>query len=124
MIRPLNDLCKVDITNNDFIKGDQGTAENGILLELPDKFNYFGFWSFAFEQSFMARDELDQIYAYYKDLIGQRVYWTAVSERGNILKEGDNQYVFIKLTSLIAADEDTENVAENLHSDGEGGFSI
>lgn len=126
MIRPINDLCKVEVAskNKKLVQVDKDTFEHGILVELPDKFNFFGFWSFAFENSFMSREQLDELYNYYSGLIGQRVYWTALSEKGNIIKEGDNNYAFVKLTSLIAADDDPNGKARNIHSDGKGAYNI
>lgn len=125
MLHPINDLAKIEVGNKEskLIDLAQDTAESGILVELPDKFNYFGFWSFAFENSFMSRDDLDSIYEYWKIYIGKRVYWTALSEKGNILKEGDKSYAFVKLTSLIAWSE-PEDQARNIHGEGKGGFTV
>lgn len=124
-MHPLNDLAKIQLETDEFGFGNTGkdTAESGILVELPDKFNYFGFWSFSFENSFMARKELDELYEYWKSKIGKRVFWTALSERGNILEKDDNKFAFVKLTSLIAEDEPNSE-ARNVHSDGEGSFGM
>lgn len=125
MLRSLNDLAKIqiDIDEYGFGGGVTDKAASGILVALPDKFNYFGFWSFAFEDSFMATDKLEEIYKYYKNLVGCRVYWTALAEKGNILKQDNKAYAFVKLTSLISYDEDVENVAENVLDNHNGSFS-
>lgn len=125
MLAALNDLAKVKLETDEFgFGGDKkDTAENGILVALPDKFNYFGFWSFSFENSFMARDELDQLYEYWKSKIGKRVHWTALSERGNIIEKDGEKYAFVKLTSLIAED-DPDSSARNVHADGSGSFGV
>ena len=124
-MKPLNDLAKVrlDTDKYGFGSAEKDTAESGILESLPDKFNYFGFWSFAFEDSFMNRKDLDDIYEYWQGKIGRRVYWTALSERGNILRKDGEKYAFIKLTSLIAED-DPESTAQSVHSDGAGSFGV
>lgn len=124
-MQPLNDLAKIKLEVNEFGFGSNGkdTAESGILIELPDKFNYFGFWSFSFENSFMARKELDELYEYWKSKIGRKVYWTALSERGNIIEKDGEKFAFVKLTSLIAED-DPESTAHNVHSDGQGSFGL
>lgn len=123
-MKPINDLAKIQLDGDAYnLKIDVGgTAESGVLVELPDEFNYFGFWSFAFDTSFMDKDKLTAIYDHYKKLIGKRVFWTALSEKGNIIQDSDgNKFAFVKLTSLIASD-DKDSKAFNIHSDGAGAF--
>lgn len=122
-MQALNDLAKIKIDKDDYGFGgtEKETAESGILTSLPDKFNFFGFWSFAFESSFMSRKELDELYEYWKSKIGRKVYWTALSERGNIIEDDEGKWAFIKLTSLIAEDN-PESTARNVHADGQGSF--
>lgn len=121
----LNDLAKIQLGKDPYGFGTdgKGTAENGVLLELPDKFNYYGMWSFAFERSFMDREKLDELYKYWESKIGRRVYWTALSEKGNIIEKDGERFCFIKLTSLIA-DDDADSTAHNIHSDGAGSFNV
>lgn len=121
----LNDLAKIELAVDEYGFGgtEKETAESGILVALPDKFNYFGFWSFSFENSFMARKELDELYEYWKAKIGRKVYWTALSERGNIIEKDGKKFAFVKLTSLIAED-DPDSTARNIHSDGSGSFGV
>lgn len=125
MLQALNDLAMIKIGDNDYGFGnsEKETAESGILISLPDKFNYFGFWSFSFENSFMSRKELDELYEYWKAKIGKKVHWTALSERGNIIEKDGEKFAFVKLTSLIAED-DPESTARNVHSDGSGSFGL
>lgn len=122
-MHPLNDLAKIELAElSKFDPGDTSNqAENGILVELPDRFTFFGFWSFAFENSLMNQQVLEDLYEYWKGYIGKRVYWSAMSERGNILKSGD-RFAYVKLTSLIAWSE-PDDVAENLHS-GNGQYRV
>lgn len=124
-MKPLNDLAKVRLPQEGVFSdpNEKETAESGILEELPDKFMYFGYWSFAFEQSFMARKELDELYNYWKAKIGKKVFWTALSERGNIIQNDDGKFAFVKLTSLIAEDS-PDSTARNIHSDGAGSFGV
>lgn len=126
MLHPLNDYAKVQIDMDEFgFGGSPGDkAQSGILISLPDKFNYFGFFSFAFERSFGNEEELKKLYNYYKQLTGRRVYWLALSEKGAILKQNGKNYAFIKLTSIIAHDEDVENIAENVLDNNGGAFSV
>lgn len=124
-MQALNDLAMIQLPSEGPFKNpdEKQTAESGILIALPDKFNYFGFWSFAFENSFMNREDLDKIYEYWKSKIGRKVYWTALSERGNIIEKDGERYAFLKLTSLIAED-DPESTAKSVHSDGAGSFGM
>lgn len=121
-LKPLNDLAKIELDSDVFgFGGEKDTAECGVLVELPDQFNYFGMWSFAFEESFMAKEKLEGLYDYWSTKIGRKVYWTALSEKGNIIKDGTKKYALVKLTSLIAEDE-ADSDAQNLHGDGAGSF--
>lgn len=125
-MQPVNDLCKIQLETDEYGLGgnSKDTAESGILIELPDEFDYFGFWSFAFENSFMAKEDLKVIYKRYQRLIGKRVYWTALAEKGNIIQDSEgNRFAFVKLTSLIASD-DKDSKAFNIHGDGSGGFTV
>ena len=127
-LRPENDQCKIRLDDNDpFGYGGKqvDTADSGVLVELPDLFNFFGFHSFAFEDSFMAEDKLKKLHAYYKKKIGHRVWWSAMSERGNVIKAEDGKrYAFIKLTDIIASDDNPDSQATNLRSEGAGSFQV
>lgn len=122
---PLNDLAQIKIDVDEFGFGGDGkdTAESGILVALPPKFIYFGFWSFAFENSLGNKQVLEEVYDYYASKIGRRVYWTALSERGNIIQKGNEKFAFLKLTSLICED-DPDSDATSVHSDGAGSFGL
>lgn len=129
-MHPINDVMKVEITEDGYNFGLQKKGvENGIVVELPDTLPYFGFHSFAFENSLrpMADHEANELRHlldfYGKRLMGKRVYWTALAERGMILKEGSKGYVFLKFTDIIAY-SDPEIEAQNVHKDGAGGFSV
>lgn len=122
---PVNDLAKIRLDEDEYGFGmdTTGSAESGVLVELPEFFTHFGFWSFSFENSFMNKKDLAELHAIWKKQIGKRVYWTALSEKGNIIKKDNEKFAFIKLTSLIAIDE-AKSSAKNLHSDGAGSFKI
>lgn len=124
-MQALNDLCMIELESDEYGFGAEGkeTAESGILISLPDKFNFFGYWSFAFENSFMNRKDLDELYEYWKSKIGRKIFWTALSERGNIIKKDGKRYAFLKMTSLIAEDE-PDSEAESVHGDGAGSFGV
>jgi hypothetical protein len=123
-MHPLNDVALIEIEMNQYklngIKlagGDtkQGT-ETGILLELPKEIPYVGFHAFAFENSLANVEVLKVLADYYKKLIGKRVYWTAMSDRGTVLSKDDTTYALIKLTDLIGWSEPDEVYRGEDHS--------
>lgn len=125
-LQPLNDLGKVRLDTTDpynFGGSESGDAESGILVEIPAIFNYFGFWSFAFENSWGDAVELAKLRKTYANLIGRRVFWSAGQEKGSVIKTSEGRFAFIKLSSLIAQDE-ADSEAVNTNSDSGGSFRV
>lgn len=118
----LNDLAMVRLENKRFKGTEKDTEESGILMSLPD-FTHYGFWSYAFDQSLMSKELAEQLLTYWKQYIGKKVFWTALSERGNIIEKNGERYAFLKFTSLIAVD-DADSDARSVHSDGAGSFGL
>lgn len=123
-LRPLGDMGLIELSTDKFNFGgkDDENVDNGILVGLPDKLNYFGFFSFAFENSFMARKELDELYDYYKTLIGKRVFWPSLSEKGLVYRDGEKRYALIKLTSLAGTSE-LDDAVSNVYNDRSGAYA-
>lgn len=115
MIKVVNDVALVEIEKNLYevsgmklVGGEQKKSiGTGILKELP-KLPYLGFHAFAFDKSLSDPTVLKDIYDYYKVLIGKRVYWTALSERGMVFTKGDQAFALIKLTDLVGYSEPDE----------------
>lgn len=123
-MHPVNDVLKVEIVKDEIDFGLQKKGvENGIVVELPEITPYIGYHSFAFESSFNADGAISRVLDKYKKLVGKRVYWTALAERGMIIKEADKTFAFIKFTDIIAF-SDAKITGENVHKDGAGGFSV
>jgi len=118
----LNDLAMVKLETKRFGGTEKDTAESGILMSLPD-FTHYGFWSFAFDHSLMNMELAKQLETYWKKYIGKKVFWTALSERGNIIEKNGEKFAYIKFTSLIAVD-DADSDARSVHSDGAGSFGV
>lgn len=126
-MKPLNDLAKVSLGKSDeygFGANDKSAFESGVLVELPDNFDYFGMWSFAFESSFMNEKALKTLLDRWRKHIGHRVFWTALSEKGNVVDIGGEKFAFVKLTSLIAYSEETDLEVLNAHTIGGGSFNM
>lgn len=125
-LAPLNDLAKIQLDTDDpfgYRGSESGGAESGILTEIPAILNYFGFWSFAFENSWGDAVELTKLRKTYAKLIGRRVFWSAGQEKGSVIKNKDGRFAFIKLSSLIAEDE-AESEAFNTNAEGGGSFRV
>ncbi len=121
-LQALNDLAMVRLETKRFGGTEKETAESGILISLPD-FPHYGFWSYSFDQSLMNEDFAKQLTDYWKPKVGKKVFWTALSERGNIIEKDGKKYAFVKFTSLIAVD-DADSDARSVHSDGAGSFGV
>lgn len=108
-MHPTNDLAKIEINSDEYgFGGDNSKSESGILRELPKQLPFFGFHSFAFEMSLVDEEVSKDLIEHYKGLIGKRVYWKGLSERGMVLK-AEKTWAFVKLTDLIAwSDPDVE----------------
>lgn len=114
-LKPLNDVALIKVERNQHSVGGlnlvsseqkQG-VENGILLELPD-LPYLGFHSFAFEDSLVNADKLKELVDYYSNLVGKRVYWIALADRGAVLADSNDSFAMIKLTDFIGWSEPDE----------------
>lgn len=128
MLRPANDYLQIEIVEDamrkQFDKNVSDAHTSGIVVAVPDKLNYFGFHSFAFEDSFMEREKLDALLADLKGLVGKRVWWLALQEKGAVLHDAASgkTYVFIKATSIMAIGEPGDDVYSVLDAKG-GAFS-
>lgn len=106
-LRPLNDVALIEVERNPYKIGGQALVlneqkagvETGILKELPVYIPYLGFHSFAFENS--LGDVNGEVEDHYKELVGKRVYWVALADRGMVLAKDGVTYAMIKLTDLI-----------------------
>ncbi len=122
-LQPVGDLCKVELDDEGPFGNATKGAENGILIELPEKLMFLGFHSFAWEESFGNWDKLAEYHQHYAALIGRRVFWTSMAERGSVLEQDGKKYAFIKLTDIIASDE-PDGVATNVYRDQDKGYSV
>lgn len=122
---PVNDNVKVQLDKAGEFGDVTPDKETGILVAIPEKLVYLGFRSFAWENSFAAFETLEKYYDYYAKMVGKRVYWPALQERGTVFTDPrDNyKYAFIKLTDILMIDEADAPIAPNLYEDKGGMFS-
>lgn len=122
-LSPLNDWLKVELDEVGTFSAQAGdVATTGILREVPE-FTHYGYYSFAFDNSLMNEDVLEQLIEHWQSMVGKRLYWLALTEKGAILKEEDGKrYAFIKPTSIMAWSE-PDDIAESVLDNRGGAFS-
>lgn len=116
---PLNDRIKVKVANNSRWGGTKDGVESGVVVEVPDMLIYLSFHSFAFEESLMS-GKLKDIQAYYNKLMGKKIAWESLQDRGRRFVEGEDEFVYIQMTDILFYADDTE---EDIQLAAKGGFS-
>lgn len=106
------DQVKVRLDKADahgFSGGEAQSQESGVLVEMPDRLMWLGYHSFAFESSLEDPDLMDEVYKYYATFVGKKIVWEAMQESGRRFKEGDEEYVLLKITDILAYDDDVKS---------------
>lgn len=119
-LHPVNDRFKVKITKERFGNGST-SAESGIVVEIPDIMIYLSFHSFAFENSIVDEERLTEIAAFYKGFLGKRIYWEALQDRGRVIAEGEDEFVYLQMTDLLAYADDVDDKATSVNQLGSAG---
>lgn len=127
-LHPISDNIKVKVDAADphgFSNGESVAGESGVVVEMPTLTAYIGFHSFAFEHSFGNGESLKLFLdEYEKVLMGKRVFWESFQDSGRRIKEGDDEFVFLKLTDIIAYSDDVNVKAKTVtDSRRSGSFS-
>ena len=110
-LKPYNDYMMVEVERNpqgfiDTLDINQEGVMYGRVVAISDEMSFFGFNTFMFDSSLMNKDLLKQVYDFYKGLVGKRVYWPLRTESGATIKVDDAQYVFIKMSAVMAVDDE------------------
>lgn len=117
-LRPISDNIKVKVDAPDphgFSNGESVAGESGVVVEFPKITAWIGFHSFAFEDSYLnAEKNLDLLENYKELLMGKRVFWESFQDSGRRIKEGDEEFVFLKLTDIIAYSNDVNIKAKTV----------
>lgn len=122
-IQPVGDTIKVLLDAADphgFSGGEGSRSESGIAVALPASLAWVGYHSFAFDASFGNEDDLKDIYQLYSGFIGKRVFWESLQGAGRRIKDGEDEFVFLKLTDIIAVG-DPESKAKHIKDYGKAG---
>lgn len=119
-LHPVNDRFKVKIDKSEYGFGDANVgAETGIVVEVPDVIMYLSFHSFAFEYSFGA--DLEPYQKYYNQFLGKRIYWESLQDRGRKISEGEDEFVYLQMTDLLAYADDVDDKASVVDQTGSSG---
>lgn len=111
--RAVNDYFLVEVEKNEqgFVDSVDVKAEgvmSGKVISISDEMTYFGFNSFMFDKSLMDKELLAGIHDHYKKFLGKKVWWPLRTESGAIVSEGGKEYVFIKMSAIMAVEESDE----------------
>lgn len=99
---PVNDQVKVLVDSDKFgFGGAKKGVESGVIVEIPEKIMYFGFHSFAFEDSFDNTDALDAVLEFFKQFLNKRIFWESFQDRGRRFIEDEKEFVYIKMTDIL-----------------------
>lgn len=125
-LHPTNDRFKVKVDRDDyrFVGAQSEGTETGIVVEVPDILIYLSFHSFAFEDSFGNKEALADVQKYYSDFLGKRIYWESFQDRGRRIKDGDDEFVFLQMTDLLAYSDDENDKAQSVEDSRTGSFAI
>jgi hypothetical protein len=110
---PHNDRLKVRLNKTDPYKlgvDETQGIESGVVVEVPDVLIYLAFHSFAFEDSFVAEEKLKKIQEHYSSMLNKPVRWEAFQDRGRRVKEGDDEFVYLQMTDVLAVGDDESDL--------------
>lgn len=118
-LHPMFDTIKVKVDPPDkygFSNGESVAGESGVVVEISEFIAWIGFHSFAFEESFMDGSKLAEFAEKLIDrLHGKRVFWESFQDSGRRIKEGDNEFVFLKITDIIAYSDNVDVKAKTVN---------
>lgn len=124
-LHPVNDRFKILVDKPEIDFGEDGPKgfETGVVVEVPDMLLYLSFHSFAFEKS-LDSESLGKIGEFYKEFLNKRIYWESFQDRGRRIKDGDEEYIFLQMTDMLAYSDDVSEIAESVMDSREGGFKL
>lgn len=109
-LKPVNDYFMVEIERNpqgfvDTLDVNQEGIMEGRVISISDEMTFFGFNSFMFDKSLMDKELLKQLHDHYAQYVGKKVYWPLRTETGSVIKVEGSQYVFLKMTAIMAVED-------------------
>lgn len=122
-VHPANDRFKVKVETDPYKLLETIETECGVVVEVPDELIYLSFHSFAFEESF-ASEKLKGIRDYYNQFLNKKVWWEKFQDKGRRIKEGEEEFVYLQMTDLLAYSDDPEDKAVLVNDTRNGSFSV
>lgn len=108
-MKPVNDKFKIRISTDEYGFGNSSAGvEKGVVVEVPDKLLYFGFHSFAFENSIANPEVLKEVLDYYAGFKGKLVVWESLQDRGRRFKEDGSEFVYLNMSDIICFSDDVD----------------
>jgi co-chaperonin GroES (HSP10) len=112
MITPVNDYFMVEIEQNpggfvDTLDVNQEGIMEGKIISISDSMTFFGFNSFMFDKSLNDKELLKDLHNHYSKWVGKKVYWPLRTESGAVIKTDGKEYVFLKMTAIMAVEGDS-----------------
>ena len=125
-VHAVNDRFKIKVDADEFgfNSDEQKGTESGIVVEVPENLIYLSFHSFAFEDSFVAKEKLKELREYYSQFQGKRIYWEKFQDKGRRIKESDGEYIYLQMTDLLAYSDNENDDAHLVDDTRNGSFSI
>lgn len=122
-IHPVGDSIKVKVDPANPYGGDRAGIETGVVVEVPDSILYLGFHNFAFEASYDSEKNSDVV-KFFKDFVGKRAYWQLFQDRGRRLKEGKEEFIYLKMTDIMAIADSVDDEATVIADTRSGGYAL
>lgn len=108
-LHPVGDQLKIKMDGRTYDFGPTAPgSETGIVVEVPEIIHYFGKHSQMMEASFMTTGALKELLRYFKGFTGKRVVWEALQDRGRHFKEGDDEFILLKMSDIIGFTDKTD----------------
>lgn len=121
MVHALNDRVKIKLDKDEYgFNPEKSSSETGVVVEVPGKLIYLSFHSFAFE-NIINWWRLRKVRKYYAQFLGKRVWWEPLQASGRRMQEGEEEFVFLQMTDLLAYSDDVDSDARIINEIGSAG---
>jgi hypothetical protein len=121
---PVGDKVKVLVAKDQFgLKSNSG-AQHGTVVAVPEDILYFGFHSFGFDNSLGNKEVSKSIQEYYSNFLGKIVFWEELQDRGRRFQDGEEEFVLLNMSDIIAYEENEETTAYLIQDVRSGGFKV
>lgn len=121
-IHPVGDSIKVKVDPANPYGGERAGVETGVVVEVPDNIMYFGYHNFGFEASYGQDNQ--SILEFFKKFDGKRIFWQTFQDRGRRLKEGSDEFIYLKMSDILAVADSVNDEAQVVTDTRSGGYAL